>query len=207
MALKTPDMTKCTLKKRCLGGVNDGLAYDPADACESGQEFNVEKCDCETTRLPTSQIRVRVADGSTRAGWDGDSLIPSPWKYLPPPYYDTEGRLVQTQYAAGASGLCNVESPAVVWASCPLSDAFATSLLATKVQDCIGGSGVIYYFASRVFVDGTPTSDWVILYNDKLTVAYGGTGGNTYCYFPNGFEFTATLEWEQQMPDGSWVAF
>lgn len=47
MTLKEPDMTSCKEKKKCLGGVNNGIAYDPSDPCGASQVFNEDLCDCE----------------------------------------------------------------------------------------------------------------------------------------------------------------
>jgi len=47
MALKAPDMDKCTPKRKCLGGPNDGIAYDPRDPCPAGSIFNSSLCDCD----------------------------------------------------------------------------------------------------------------------------------------------------------------
>lgn len=49
MALKSPDMESCNIKQRCLTGPNKGLAYDPADPCPAGTEFNATACDCSAT--------------------------------------------------------------------------------------------------------------------------------------------------------------
>lgn len=39
MALKSPDMEDCSPKVNCLGGVNDGLAYDPLET--NGQTLKI----------------------------------------------------------------------------------------------------------------------------------------------------------------------
>ncbi len=48
MALKAPDMSKCTPKRKCCDptGENYGTVYDPADPCEEGQVYNPLTCDC-----------------------------------------------------------------------------------------------------------------------------------------------------------------
>ena len=46
MALKPADMESCEPKKRCLQGVNAGVAYTPGDECSFGQTFSSELCDC-----------------------------------------------------------------------------------------------------------------------------------------------------------------
>ncbi|ADF42391.1 hypothetical protein S-CBS2_gp035 [Synechococcus phage S-CBS2] len=48
MALKPPDMESCTPKVVCLGGVNNGTAYDPSDPCPGGFNFDSSACDCKT---------------------------------------------------------------------------------------------------------------------------------------------------------------
>ena len=47
MALKPPDMTSCKEKRKCLNGVNEGLAYDPEDPCEHPAVFNALTCECD----------------------------------------------------------------------------------------------------------------------------------------------------------------
>lgn len=64
MALKPPDMDKCTPKARCVGGENDGLAYDPADPCPSGATFNSLTCDCDyDTPLGNYRVFYRQESG------------------------------------------------------------------------------------------------------------------------------------------------
>ena len=46
MALKAPDMSKCSPKKKCCGGPNQGTVYDPFDPCDSGFAFDPDTCDC-----------------------------------------------------------------------------------------------------------------------------------------------------------------
>lgn len=48
MALKPADMGNCNPKLRCNGGVNDGVAYDPADPCFPGEVFDSALCDCRS---------------------------------------------------------------------------------------------------------------------------------------------------------------
>lgn len=48
MVLKPPDMEDCAPKALCLGGVNDGTAYDPLDPCPDGTYFDSLACDCKT---------------------------------------------------------------------------------------------------------------------------------------------------------------
>ena len=47
MACPTANMDDCTKKCKCLGGPCDGLAYDCADPCSAGTQFNAATCDCE----------------------------------------------------------------------------------------------------------------------------------------------------------------
>jgi hypothetical protein len=47
MAVQLADMNNCDIKNTCVGGVNDGVAYDPSDPCPSGTVFNEQACDCE----------------------------------------------------------------------------------------------------------------------------------------------------------------
>lgn len=48
MTLKTPEMSNCNPKQRCLTGVNKGLAYDPSDPCPPDTEFDPVACECIT---------------------------------------------------------------------------------------------------------------------------------------------------------------
>lgn len=72
MALKEPDMTSCTLKKRCLTGVNKGLVYDPSDPCLAGVLFNELKCDCTASEARWSGFSYHNQDGGSffwSTGW------------------------------------------------------------------------------------------------------------------------------------------
>lgn len=74
MALKEPDMTSCKEKKKCLGGVNSGLAYDPADPCAVGFQLNELSCDCEpeSTQARWSGFSYHTNDGEAffwSTGW------------------------------------------------------------------------------------------------------------------------------------------
>lgn len=46
MALKAPDMSSCTPKRKCLGGANDGTVYTVGDECQADQVFDPGTCDC-----------------------------------------------------------------------------------------------------------------------------------------------------------------
>ena len=46
MALKAPDMSQCSPKKKCCCGGNKGVVYDPLDPCPSGSRFDSAICDC-----------------------------------------------------------------------------------------------------------------------------------------------------------------
>lgn len=46
MALLPADMENCAPKSKCLTGINEGTAYDPAVPCANGN-FNPVTCDCE----------------------------------------------------------------------------------------------------------------------------------------------------------------
>jgi len=102
MALKSPDMESCSPKVLCLGGVNDGLAYDPNDPCSGGLAFDPITCDCKaylpetggywrwtgviaTTPVPSnSHSSVVLNSGDCR--FDGTGPISlnctTTWKYL-----------------------------------------------------------------------------------------------------------------------------
>jgi hypothetical protein len=69
MAVNPADMENCNIKNTCLGGVNDGVAYDPESPCGGAANvaFNPVSCDCEET--------VFCANGD--CGWDVDWEITS----------------------------------------------------------------------------------------------------------------------------------
>jgi hypothetical protein len=46
MALKTPNFSKCSIKKKCLVGPNSGVAYSPGDECDAPYVFDAATCDC-----------------------------------------------------------------------------------------------------------------------------------------------------------------
>jgi len=46
MACPTANMDDCTKKCKCVGGACAGLAYDCADPCPAGSEFNEATCEC-----------------------------------------------------------------------------------------------------------------------------------------------------------------
>lgn len=54
MALATVDMENCDKKKKCLSGVNEGLAYTPGSECDTGYTFNAGMCDCDPINGPTN---------------------------------------------------------------------------------------------------------------------------------------------------------
>ena len=58
MVLLPPNQKKCTPKNICVGGPNDGVAYDPSAPCPTGYEFNPATCDCELEFDPDLCYRV-----------------------------------------------------------------------------------------------------------------------------------------------------
>ena len=62
MAVNPADMESCNIKNTCVGGVNDGVAYDPGSPCGGAANvaFNPVSCDCEETTF--------CANGD--CGWD-----------------------------------------------------------------------------------------------------------------------------------------
>lgn len=46
MAIQPADMESCSVKSRCLSGVNEGLAYDSDNPCPEGFTFDPATCNC-----------------------------------------------------------------------------------------------------------------------------------------------------------------
>jgi len=86
------DMTKCNQKSRCVGGVNDGLAYDAANPCDAGAIFNAVACDCEDSGCwEITRVRdCRLDSGTLVIKW-----------YKPPSSVDQNGNIIYYKFFRG----------------------------------------------------------------------------------------------------------
>ena len=70
MALNPPDMESCNEKARCLGGTNDGVAYDKDSPCPQGWTFDKESCDCISPCYGGVPGTVRITRNLTTWSWE-----------------------------------------------------------------------------------------------------------------------------------------
>ena len=74
MALKAPDMSQCSPKKKCCEGTNKGIVYDPSDPCDDPNDtFDAATCDCASCYLSGDRLQITVVETAVGSGGDGIS--------------------------------------------------------------------------------------------------------------------------------------
>jgi hypothetical protein len=142
MVCPTANMDDCTKKCKCVGGPCANRAYDCADPCGVGTEFNAATCNCDL-----------VANFIGAWGYDSglDSRTASAQVVNIVPYYDGLGRLVT--YTAGVSELSCGSQDAFDRSPCGQVPEYSGAVSIAKIAPCTGGGNVgnQYIF---VYVDG-----------------------------------------------------
>ena len=135
MALKEPDMGLYVKKKqRCLNGPNIGIAYDPADPCEAGLEFNALSCECNPL---TYEFAVKMVGNPTSTTNNTIDTIINP---------GDAPALYSPAYADSFTHSC----PRLLQGGCT----WGTALTVTNTIDCTGGGNDVHYVAAYNFETG-----------------------------------------------------
>ena len=223
MALKAPEMASCREKVKCLGGVNNGLAYDPSDPCPNGQVFNEDSCDCEfflpntagywrwtglveTIPIPSdAACYLSVSPSSCSVNGYGtiQATCTTPWKFLNI-FVDSQTGIISRSlpgWKGQDSGSHNTEPN--TWY--PLNG----SGYSIRTSACNGGWNAGLAYTSLVSGDFDPgqsyTLNWII--NWVINGSGSGCGGETvvgtvtrysgvWQFSPNGSDSNITHEYD-----------
>lgn len=140
MAVQPADMNSCNIKNTCVGGVNDGVAYDPENPCTEGFIFDSFACDC-------------ILDSNFIGAWGyddkNDIRTASSLVVDISPYYDVDGKLVT--YTAGVSELPCGSASAFETNPCGQVPQYSGAVDITKTAPCfgLGQVGLQYVFTYR----------------------------------------------------------
>ena len=162
MAVKPADMDDCSIKTRCVGGVNDGVAYDPQNPCFSGLTFDDSACDCFTE---ASYIGAWGYSNMTNLRSASSIVVNIE------PSYDGLGRL--RTYTAGVAELpCGSgEGSSFETSPCGEHPSYSGGVTITRLTNCTGGGATVgnqYIFA---YIDGV--LDNVLFMNTAVGLGCG----------------------------------
>lgn len=168
MALKSPDMSNCNKKLRCLTGVNAGLAYDPSDPCPIGSFFDELSCNC-ISQLPEGFGYWRWVGGATNGALLGSNTSGGTTTGWFSNNYSTSGG-VATQRVPGwwtVNFFIHTGTPAQSGQNdspkygVPLNGSGSL----TKALNCSGGGVSLAYIYFSFYTDGALTSSSTFAYS------------------------------------------
>lgn len=207
MALCTANMRSCDPKNRCQIGPNKGQAYSVKNPCCGQGVFNKDLCDC-VIPFPEGAVQYRITEGNIIDGEENRNCIPLDWKdLLPAPYVDADGRLRQFDFTI--TGVYGCETPSIEYKDCTGVangyGSFPTSLTATKIAECSGGSTVLFAGYNTNYFDGVEADSGA-----NLSLQF-----HTYCVddgrrllcsddYPLGTVWTAEVEYRVSNGEGGW---
>ena len=190
MALLAPDQQSCKQKKKCLGGANHNLAYDPDQPCPDGFNFNEETCDCESQAI-TESVRVVFVSGS-----NFDDVFPGKvLRTVPAPFFQN-GKYVT--FTISLNGVTAAWSNSCGEDGSIFNCTWGTNIVLTKTGNCSGGTTALIRVLAIRYEDGVYKS---------FEFSEFPINGISQCGSPIGTSVEMNVKYQKQISPGNWVDF